>query len=132
MTRATIGHKNLPRASHLALAAVALGHLAMPGIGCATSRAPAVAGMATATDVSSGRPIYSRYCRPCHGRFKVRSRLPETPPTEEFLLSIVSDGIPETAMFGYEKLLTGAELRAVVHYLMSILEARRRADGKTR
>jgi mono/diheme cytochrome c family protein len=43
------------------------------------------------------------------------------PVTFESLSSTVRDGVPESTMFGYQRILNEEELRAVVAYVMSTL-----------
>ena len=95
-----------------------IGIAILHSLGCAGKKA---AVQRTPADVAGGRRLYSRYCRSCHGSFELRSTPPEIGGQQEFLFRTVRNGVPDTAMFGYGKMLTDAELTAVVNYLLSIL-----------
>jgi mono/diheme cytochrome c family protein len=94
------------------------GTMSFIGAGCAARQA---AFRPNPEEVAKGRSLFSEFCRDCHGQSDLQASLQGRPVTFESLSSAVRDGVPESTMFGYQRILNDEELRAVVTYVMSTL-----------
>lgn len=92
------------------------------------------------TVYADGREVYDRKCAGCHGIegdgqgpgssivnphprdfrtwiFKYKSTPEDYPPTDEDLLRVIKNGIPGTAMPGFEGILSDDEVKSVIQYM---------------
>lgn len=71
----------------------------------------------------SGPTVYHGHCARCHGRKGEGSGtvtgLRETSLSQEKMILIVRNGIPETTMSGWKDRLTEIEIRNVVDFILS-------------
>ena len=80
---------------------------------------------AQATEIAIGRRVYAQTCanQNCHGDQGAAGRAPalaERDFTRDYVMRITRDGVPDTAMPGWEKQLSLEELETVVTYVVSI------------
>jgi cytochrome c oxidase cbb3-type subunit 2 len=114
-----------------------LGSLGFPGgLAAQTASAPT----SLTPEAQRGQSVYVQHCVECHGeagegngpaaayltphprnfalaRYKIRSTETGTLPTDDDLLRSVRQGLYGTAMPGWQKLLSEADIRAVVAYI---------------
>src|SRR3989442_2682752 len=104
-----------------------------------------------AADVPLGRRVYARRCAVCHGpdgrgngpaapsltprprdftlgQFEYKSTAPDQPPTDDDLISVVTNGLHASAMPYWHDVLDTAEIRAVVEHVKRLSAA---FDGPT-
>jgi alcohol dehydrogenase (cytochrome c) len=78
---------------------------------------------------SSGAQIYRDHCARCHGRNGEGSgsvsSLRDTTLSHNDLISVVSDGIPGTAMPGWKGRLSNLEIKSVVDFMFSVTSTSR-------
>lgn len=69
--------------------------------------------MATHELLQQGQRLYEgkARCQGCHGRIAVRR-----PLSEDALFSVIKFGVPKTAHFPFQYLLSDAEIWAIVHF----------------
>ena len=78
---------------------------------------------------SSGAQIYRDHCARCHGRNGEGSGsvsgLRDTTLSRTDVISVVSDGIPETTMLGWKGRLSDLEIKSVVDFMFLIIRTSR-------
>ncbi|MFQ5717021.1 MAG: c-type cytochrome [Nitrospinales bacterium] len=94
-------------------------------------------GLASASELETGKKIFLKRCKVCHGERgqsdSFAASVLNPPPrnftapeskvelTEDRMIHSVTHGRPGTAMMPWEVNLTAAEIRAVVHYIRRVL-----------
>lgn len=94
-------------------------------------------GLASASELETGKKIFLKRCKACHGERGQSDRFAASvlnPPPRDFtapqskteltqdrMIHSVTHGRPGTAMMPWEANLTAAEIRATVHYIRHVL-----------
>ena len=78
---------------------------------------------------SSGAQIYHEHCARCHGRNGEGSGsvsgLRDTTLSRNDLISVVSEGIPETTMLGWKGRLGDLEIKSVADFIFLVISTSR-------
>jgi cytochrome c oxidase cbb3-type subunit III len=81
----------------------------------------------TAADVAAGKEIFAAQCALCHGAEgtggtgpSLRYRTLQHAPTNEALMEVIREGIPDTEMPSFEYVLTDRMLRQTAAYVRSL------------
>src|SRR4051794_9943034 len=133
----------LRRTRSRALALVLISFVSVATFRFASRDAGAQQGAAAAVPSPPGKAVYDAHCVECHGsngkgdgpaamtlvphprdftsgRYKIRSTESGSIPTDDDLLRSVRQGLYSSAMPGWEKILSDADIRAVVQYIKTL------------